>query len=144
MAQDIKFPRLNSVMISGHLTREVELRYTPKGNPIARLGLAFNRVYLGADGNWVEEVNYINVKSFGKYAESCAEKLHKGSPVIVEGYISTYSYTDKDQQQRRLVEITANKIHFLEKQTSGEGFQNSNNQDFESSDQTVTDDDVPF
>jgi len=144
MAQDIKFPRLNSVIISGHLTRDIELRYTPKGIPVARLSIAFNRVYLGSDGSWVEEANYINVKTFGKTAQNCSERLHKGSPVIVEGYISTYNYTDKDQQQRRNVEITASKIHFIAKTAYSDDVQANQGDDFDAPDNVVTDDDVPF
>lgn len=148
MAKDIKFPRLNSIVISGHLTREVELRYTPKGTPVAKIGLAFNRVYQGQDGNWVEESNFLDVSVWGKQAELCSERLHKGSPVIFEGYLKTSMYTDKDNQQRKFVEIVANKIHFMEKTGSsyeeGPSGEPAANYDVDTSDQNVTDDDVPF
>ena len=141
MAQSIKFPRLNNVILSGHLTREVELRYTPNGKPIARLGIAFNRVYLNSDGNWIEEANFIDAKAFGKQAELCAERLHKGSPVIIEGSINTSSYTDRDNQPRKSVEINVAKFHFLEKaNVAGDQAEDS----FDRGGQPVTDDDVPF
>jgi single-strand DNA-binding protein len=141
MAQNIKFPRINNVMISGHLTREVELRYTPNGKPIARIGIAFNRVYLNAEGNWIEDANFIDVKAFGKQAELCAERLHKGSPVIFEGYINTSSFTDRENQPRKTVEINVSKVHFLEKNVDTS---EQNEDSFERNSQSVTDDDVPF
>jgi len=149
MAQDIRFPRINSVMLSGHLTREVELRYTPKGSPVARMGLAFNTAYKNQEGNWIEEPHFIDVKAFGRQAEACATKLHKGSPIIVEGSFNTFVLTNKDNQQRRFTDIIANRIHFLEKQSysseenpaansdSDEEFENNATSD-------LTDDDVPF
>lgn len=148
MAQDIKFPRLNSIIISGHVTREVELRYTPKGTSTARVGLAFNRVYRNAEGNWIEEPNFLDISVWGKQAELCAERLHKGSPIIVEGYLRTSSYTDRDNQQRKFVEIVSNKIQFLEKTSSGydEMSSEDGNTKYKADDpdQNVTDDDVPF
>ncbi len=148
MAKEIKFPRLNSVMISGHLTRDVELRYTPRGTPVAKLGIAFNRVYQGQDGNWIEEANFMDVSVWGKQAEFSSERLRKGSPIIVEGYLKTSNYTDKDNQQRKFVEIVANKLHYLEK--TGSSYDESpseeapSNYDANTADQNVTDDDVPF
>lgn len=148
MAQEIRFPRLNSVMLSGRLTRDVELRYTPKGNPVAKMSIAFNRIYRDSEGNWQEESHFVDVSCFGRQADDCAQKLHKGSPIIVEGYINTYSYTTNDNQQRKVVEIIANKIHFLEKQYSQEDETNRSEKvtdDFEANEQSnITDDDVPF
>ena len=148
MAQEIKFPRLNSVLISGHVTRDVELRYTPKGTAVARVGIAFNRVYQNNEGAWVEEASFMDVSVWGKQAELCSERLRKGSPVIFEGYLKTSMYNDKDNQQRKFVEIVANRVHYLEKTASGydeapppsapTGY------DAGSNDQNVTDDDVPF
>jgi|SRR5690554_4182038 len=147
MAQEIKFPRLNSVMISGHLTRDVELRYTPKGTPVARIGIAFNRVYQNAEGNWIEESSFMDVSVWGKQAELSAERLRKGSPVIFEGYLKTSMYTDKENQQRKFVEIVANRVHYLEKTGSYEDSppaDSPSGYNTSSSNQNVTDDDVPF
>ncbi len=148
MAQDLRFPRINSVMLSGHLTREVELRYTPKGNPIARLGLAFNRSYKNAEGNWVDEAHFIDIKTFGRLAEECSQRLHKGSPIIVEGFINTFTYTNKENQQRKIIEVSANKIHYLEKKYDSQSEDNEaespdNHHDSRET-SNITDDDVPF
>ncbi len=148
MAQDIKFPRLNSVIISGHLTRDVELRHTAKGTSVAKIGMAFNRVYKTAEGNWNEEASFLDISAWGKQAELCSERLHKGSPVIVEGYLKTSFYNDRDNQQRKSVEIVANKFHFLEKTEST--YDDSSraeapvDYDAEKMDKNITDDDVPF
>lgn len=151
MAQEIKFPRLNQVIISGRLTREVELRYTPKGNPVAKMSLAFNRVYRNSEGNWIEESHFLDVQSFGPNAEDCAAKLHKGSPVIVEGSINTYTFTTTDNQQKKVVQIDARRVQNLEKQFYDENKSQdppaAKKQDDNFGDQDesqITDDDVPF
>ena len=148
MAREIRFPRLNSVMLSGYLTRDIELRYTPRGIPIARMSLAFNTRYKSHEGTWVEESHFIDVKSFGEQASACATKLRKGSPIIVEGSMNTYTYTTKENQQRKVVEISANRIHFLEKQPYPAGGQDdvsSDDDDFDAhAPEEITDDDIPF
>ncbi|MBN2460993.1 MAG: single-stranded DNA-binding protein [Candidatus Cloacimonetes bacterium] len=145
MAGELRLPRINNVVLSGRLTRDVELRYTPGGTPVAKLSLAFDRNYQ-KDGEWQQETSYIDVVVWSKRGEQCAENLHKGSPVIVEGYIRTRSYSDSSGQNRKITEINANKISFLEK--SGTGADESDTEDLKVSTKTttdeITDDDVPF
>ncbi len=144
MAGDLRFPNLNSVTISGRLTRDVELRYTANGTPIASLPIAFNRFYRDDSGEGHEETYFIDVVVWSKRAEQCAEQLHKGSPILVEGYLQTRSWVDKNNQNRKMVEIVANKIHQLEWSGSSRPSQGApaSNNDMPQSD--VTDDDVPF
>ncbi len=154
MAQDIKFPRLNHIILSGRLTREVELRYTPKGTPVAKMNVAFNTVYRNNEGNWIEESHFLGVQTFGQNAEDCAAKLHKGSPVIVEGSINTYSFTTNENQQVKVVQVDARRVQNLEKQYYSEHESSESNEppaknkkddSFEDqSDNQITDDDVPF
>jgi len=140
------------MIISGRLTRDVELRYLPNGTPVAKLSLAFNRNYQ-KNGEWQQETGYIDVVVWSKRGEQCAEYLHKGSPVLVEGYLKTHSYVDKNEQNRKVTEIVSTKVSFLEKESydsnSNEEFQPSDNSSNKSTKQSqpvaeVTDDDVPF
>jgi len=150
MSKELRFPNVNSIIISGRLTRDVELRYLPNGTPVAKLSIAFNRNFQ-KNGEWQQETGYIDVVVWSKRGEQCAEYLHKGSPVIVEGYLRTHSYVDKNEQNRKVTEINSSKISFLEKEgfdsKSNDEFQPSENENFKSTKQPVaevTDDDVPF
>jgi len=138
------------MIISGRLTRDVELRYLQNGTPVAKLSLAFNRNYQ-KNGEWQQETGYIDVVVWSKRGEQCAEYLHKGSPVLVEGYLKTHSYVDKNEQNRKVTEIVSSKVSFLEKESydsnSNEEFQPSDNSGKKNTSQPVaevTDDDVPF
>lgn len=147
MAQELRFPRINTVILSGRLTRDVELRYLPNGTPVAKVPIAFDRSYQ-KDGQWMQETSYTDVTVWGRRAEQCGEELHKGSAVLVEGYLKTRMYTDSNNQNRKITEIVSNKISFLERSTQ------ENPQDGYQKDQApmptsrpaseITDDDVPF
>jgi len=150
MSKELRFPNINSIVMSGRLTRDVELRYLQNGTPLAKLSLAFNRNYQ-KNGEWQQETGYIDISVWSKRGEQCAEYLHKGSPVIVEGYLRTHSYVDKNEQTRKVTEIVATKVSFLEK----ESYNANPNEEYQSSesgnkpapvkpDAEVTDDDVPF
>ena len=146
MAKELRLPRVNSIIISGRLTRDVELRYTPNGTPVAKLSLAFDRSYQ-KDGEWQQETSYIDIVVWSKRAEQCAEFLHKGSPILVEGYLKTRTYVDKDNQNRKITEIVANKVNFLERAgTQPSEFENTKEEEKVKNDSAkdVTDDDVPF
>src|SRR5882724_1933225 len=78
----------NKVILVGNLTRDPELRYTPKGMAIAKIGLAVNRNWTTESGEKKEEVTFVDVDAFGRQAETLAQYMKKGSPlgVIVEGF----------------------------------------------------------
>lgn len=146
MVSELRLPRVNTVILSGRLTRDVELRFTPTGTPVAKLSLAFDRNYQ-KDGEWQQETSYLDVVVWSKRGEQCAENLHKGSPVLIEGYIKTRSYQDKDNNNRKITEIIATKVSFLEKTpVYSDGVSGSDNepQNIEKRTSDITDDDVPF
>ena len=75
----------NKVILMGNLTRDPELRYTPKGTAIAKIGLAVNRVWTNEAGEKKEEVTFVDVDIFGRTAENVGQYMHKGRPILVEG-----------------------------------------------------------
>ena len=91
----------NRVILMGNLTRDPELRYTPKGTAIAKLGLAVNRVWRTETGETKEEVTFVDVDSFGKQAETIAQYLKKGSPLLMEGRLRLDQWDDKQTGQKR-------------------------------------------
>ena len=90
----------NKVILLGNLTRDPELRYTPKGTAVARLGLAVNRRYTGENNQTVEEVTFIDVDAWGKSAELIAQYLRKGNPIFIEGRLKLDQWDDKNSGQK--------------------------------------------
>jgi len=91
----------NKVILAGNLTRDPELRYTPKGTAIARLALAVNRRWTGEDGQTREEVTYVDIDAFGKQAETICQYLKKGGGILVEGRLRLDQWDDKQTGQKR-------------------------------------------
>ena len=92
---------LNKVMLIGNVTRDPELKYTPKGSAVADLGLAINRAYTNQGGEKVEEVTYVDVELWGRLAEIAGEYAKKGRPVYIEGRLRIDSWEDKQSGQKR-------------------------------------------
>jgi single-strand DNA-binding protein len=91
----------NKVILIGNLTRDPELRYTPKGVAIAKIGLAVNRTWKSESGEQKEEVTFIDVDAFGRQAETLAQYMKKGSPLMVEGRLKLDQWDDKQTGQKR-------------------------------------------
>ena len=91
----------NKVILVGNLTRDPELRYTPKGMAIAKIGMAVNRVWKNETGETKEEVTFVDVDAFGRQAETLAQYMKKGSPLLVEGRLRLDQWDDKQTGQKR-------------------------------------------
>jgi single-strand DNA-binding protein len=92
----------NKVILAGNLTRDPELRYTPKGLAITKFGLAVNRSWKdGETGEMKEEVTFVDVDAFGKTAETIGQYLRKGRPILIEGRLRLDTWDDKQTQQKR-------------------------------------------
>jgi single-strand DNA-binding protein len=114
---------INVVILVGRLTRDPELRYTPAGTAVTSFGLAVNnRRKVGEE--WKEEPCFVDVKIFGRMAETSSEYLSKGRQCAVEGRLS-YSKWEKDGQTRSKLEVIANNIQFLGQGQQGRGGERS-------------------
>ena len=91
----------NKVILMGNLTRDPELRYTPKGTAIARLGVAVNRRWTSEGGEQREETTFVDVDAFGKQAETLGQYMKKGRPIFIEGRLRLDSWEDKQTGQKR-------------------------------------------
>ncbi len=91
----------NKVILAGNLTRDPELRYTPKGTAVAKLGLALNRNWTTETGERREEVTFVDVDAFGKQAEVIAQYLRKGRSLLVEGRLKLDTWDDKQTGQKK-------------------------------------------
>jgi single-strand DNA-binding protein len=104
----------NKVILVGNLTRDPELRYTPKGTAVANLGLAVNRKWTTESGEKKEEVTFVDVDLFGRNAENAGKYLTKGRPVLVEGRLRLDQWEDKQSGQKRSkLGVVGEAIQFL-------------------------------
>lgn len=94
-------PALNKVFLIGNLTRDPEVRQTPSGKSLCTFGLAMNRRYTTAQGEERQETCFVDVETWGSWAEACGTYLHKGEPVFVEGRLRYDQWEDRDSGERR-------------------------------------------
>src|SRR6476659_3697391 len=112
----------NKVILMGNLTRDPELRYTPKGTAVAKLGLAVNRTWKTETGETKEEVTFVDVDAFGRQAETIAQYCKKGRPLFIEGRLRLDSWDDKQTGQKRSkLGIVAETVQFLGSPGEGGG-----------------------
>ena len=113
---------LNKVMLIGNLTRDIELKYTPKGSAIAELGLAINRKYKTDSGEFKEETTFVDVTLWGRQAEIAKEYLSKGKPVYIEGRLQLDTWDDKQSGQKRSkLKVTGEAMQLLGSRGDGGG-----------------------
>lgn len=104
---------LNKVFLLGNLTRDPEMRYLPSGTPVAKFGLATNRVYTGQDGQKKEDVLFVDIDAFAKTAELCSQYLSKGRQVLIEGRLQYRTWEGQDGQKRNKISVVAERVTFL-------------------------------
>lgn len=110
----------NKVILIGNLTRDPELRYTPKGTAIAKIGLAVNRVWTNEGGEKKEEVTFIDVDIFGRTAENVGQYMRKGRPIMIEGRLKLDQWDDKTTGQKRSrLGVVAETVQFLGSASGG-------------------------
>ena len=92
---------LNRVLLIGNLTRDPELRVTPKGTAICQFGLAISRSFKDESGQTREEATFVDIEAWGKQGELIAKYCTKGRPLFVEGRLRFDQWEDKTTQQKR-------------------------------------------
>jgi single-strand DNA-binding protein len=113
---------LNRVLLIGNLTRDPELRYTPKGTAVTEIGLAVNRIYSGEDGEKKEETTFVDVTLWARQAEIAGQYLKKGRPVFIEGRLQLDTWDDKQTGQKRSrLRVVAENLQLLGNRQDSEG-----------------------
>ena len=115
-------PSLNKVLLMGNLTRDPELRVTPKGTPICQFSLAINRQFKMESGESREEVIYVDVEAWGKQGETIAKYVTKGRPLYVEGRLRLDQWEDKNTKEKRSrMKVVLEQFQFLGDSRGGGG-----------------------
>ena len=115
-------PSLNKVMLMGNLTRDPELRVTPKGTPVCQFAIAINRQFKMESGESREEVIYVDIEAWGKQGETIAKYCTKGRPLFVEGRLRLDQWEDKNTKEKRSrMKVVLEGFQFLGDGRSGSG-----------------------
>jgi single-strand DNA-binding protein len=131
---------INRVIVTGNLTRDPELRTTPSGLSICKLGIAVNgRRKNGQTGEWEDKANFFRVTVFGAQGERCQEYLKKGRPVAIDGRLEWSQY-EREGQKIESIDIIADSVQFL---GSREDFGGGGNGNGYASTVRATDSDIP-
>jgi single-strand DNA-binding protein len=117
---ELKFPEVNRVLLSGRLTRDPEHRYAPDGTQVTSFTIAFHRRYRGRDGRLAEQTGYVTVMTYARLAEVCAQYLHRGNAVLVEGRLQMREWVTTQGGKRQRIELRADLVHFLERAPAAE------------------------
>ena len=105
---------LNKVMLIGNLTRDPELRVTPKGTAICTFSLAVNRKFRDESGADREEVTYVDIEAWGKSGENISKYCTKGRPLFVEGRLRLDQWEDKNTKEKRSrMKVVCENFQFL-------------------------------
>ena len=113
---------LNKVFLIGNLTRDPELRVTPKGTSICQFGLAVNRQFKDESGATRDETTFVDIEAWGKQGELVSKYLTKGSPAMVEGRLKFDQWDDKTSGQKRSkIKVVLENVQFLSSRGAGSG-----------------------
>jgi len=113
---------VNKVIMLGNLTRDPEVRYTPKGTAVTDIGLAMNRVRTNEQGERIEDVTFVDVTLWGRQAELAGKYLNKGRAVYIEGRLQMDTWEDKQTGQKRSrLKVVGEQLQFLPDGRGGQG-----------------------
>jgi single-strand DNA-binding protein len=112
---ELKMPEINYVIVAGNLTKDPIFRQTTNSTPVVNFSIASNRKYKDSSNQWQEDVCYVGIVAWNKLAESCRDRLKKGSAVLVDGELQSRTWKSDDGHNRSIVEIKARRIQFLNK-----------------------------
>ncbi len=112
---DLKMPEMNSVIIAGNLTKDPVFRQTTNGTPVVNFTVASNRKFRDSENRWQEDVCYVGIVAWNKLADSCRDRLKRGSAVLVDGELQSRNWKTDDGHNRSIVEIKARRVQFLNK-----------------------------
>jgi len=133
---------LNVVVLIGRLVRDPELRYTPSGVAVGSFTLAVDRPFTNQQGE--RETDFIDVVVWRRQAETVAQHLQKGRMVAVHGRLQVRTFETADGQRRRVAEVVARDVRFLDRPASDRGGAGDAFDPFAGPDGFEEDDDIPF
>lgn len=104
---------INKVIIIGNLGADPEIRYLANGSAVCNFSIAVNESWKDKDGKRQEKTEWVNIVTWKRLAEVCAEYLKKGKQVYIEGKIQTRQWDDKEGKTRYSTEVVADQMQML-------------------------------
>lgn len=130
---------VNKVILIGNVTRDPEVKYTPKGTAVAEVGIALNRIYTADNGERREETTFVDVTFWGKQAEIAGQYLTKGRPIYVEGRLQLDTWEDRQSGQKRSrLRVVGETLQFLGSRPAGTGGSGGGSSHFEESERPAS------
>jgi len=139
---ELKMPEINYVIVAGNLTKDPIFRETTNKTPVVNFSLASNRRFKDSTSQWQEDVCYVGIVAWNKLAESCRDRLKKGSAVLVDGELQSRTWKTDDGHNRSIVEVKARRIQFLNKRGKPADIENNHTDDSEEDDGIVSEEDA--
>jgi single-strand DNA-binding protein len=113
-------PTLNRVQLIGRLGKDPETRFTPTGKKVTHFPLAVSNHWTSSQGEAKESTNWFNIEAWGRPGEICAQYLHKGSLVFIEGRLKTEQYEDKSGETKYITKVVLQSIQMLDRKPEAE------------------------
>ncbi len=103
----------NKVILAGNLTRDPQLSYLPSNTPVCEFGMAVNRKWKSPTGEAKEDTCFVDLRAFGRQAETLNQYMSKGKPLLVEGKLRYDQWEGKDGQKRSKLYVVVDNFQFL-------------------------------
>lgn len=103
----------NKVILAGNLTRDPQLSYLPSNTPVCEFGMAINRKWRGQDGEMRDETCFVDLRCYGRPAETLNQYMSKGRPLLVEGRLKYDQWEGKDGGKRSKLYVVVDQFQFL-------------------------------
>jgi single-strand DNA-binding protein len=110
----------NRVILAGNLTRDPQLSYLPNNTPLCEFGMAINSKWRGQDGEMRDDTCFVDLRIYGRQAETFNQYMSKGQPVLVEGRLKFDQWEGKDGQKRNRLRVHVDRFEFLGGQGGGQ------------------------
>ena len=108
---------MNRIFITGNLTRDPELKYTPQGKAVCSFSVANNREWTGANGEKQKKTSFFNCQAWGKTGETISKFFAKGRKILVMGSMESRDY-EKDGQKRTVWEVNVDGFEFMDSRSA--------------------------
>jgi len=113
-------PALNRVQLIGYLGKDPETRFTPTGKKVAQFSLAVTNRRKSAEGEAREYTEWVNIEAWERLGEICAQYLHKGSLIFIEGRLKTDKFDDKSGETKYFTKVVASSLQMLDRKPEEE------------------------
>ena len=133
---------MNKIILTGRLTKDLELRYTENNKAIGTFSIAINRDYKNDNGEY--ETDFINCVVFNQIAETMSKYTHKGDLIGIIGRLQSRTYEDKENKKHYVVEVMVEKVEFLQTKKETNEFENASIKTNQQQQFEITDEDLPF